>query len=179
MSRYSDIKRGQRLNQALTAYTTYLTTPRTPNLNTRGARPAQTTLYVEPYGFDIASDQIVAVRNPTEGYNQLNTLINGAGLQSLVANALGGKTAISRTGFTPARLITFQNNTRSVSVSTSNVTGQRYLKYSGNRYACAFGKRVAGDDLIDAINALRSAAKARTGFEVNRVSVTPERIKFR
>lgn len=175
MARYSDIRRGQRLNQSLQNYVTYLTTPRTPNLNTRGARAAQRNVYIEPYGVDVATDEIFVVRSPVEGYNRLATLINGAGTQSQVGDTAGAKTPNEVAGFQPAKLVTFENATRSVTVATSDITQNRYLKYAGERYSCAFGKKTATDDLLDAIEILRAAAKARANLEINRVSVTVER----
>jgi hypothetical protein len=80
-----------------------------------------------------------------------------------------------------ARVTTFENATRSVSVATSDVTSQRYLKYSGDRFSCAFGKatKAGTGKMVDLFDALKSALKARDGLAINRVSLTPERYAFR
>jgi hypothetical protein len=180
MTRYSDIRRGAQLNEALTNYVQYLTTPRTPKTNTRGARPAQQQVFVLPYSIDLGTDQVVAVKSPTEGVNRLVPLINNTtDTQAEVLTAKGSKTPVVIQGFSPARLVTFENTTRSVTVATSDITKSKYLKYAGDRYQCAFGKKAANDDINDAFNILLAAAKARTGLEVNRVSMQPERISRR
>ena len=181
MSRYSDIRRGAQLNQALTRYTSYLTTPRTSNVNSRGALDAQQTVGVVPFDLDITGDY-VAVRSPVAGVSQLKDEIDGVtGLKVLAAADLNSKTAQAVTGFKPARVVTFQNATRAVTVATSDVTSQQYLKYSGDRFSCAFGRatKTGTGKMVDLFDALKVALKARTGLAVNRVSLTPERYSFR
>lgn len=179
MSRFSDIRRGAQLNAKLQAYITYLSTPRTPNLGTRGARDPQIQLYVVPYSFDVATDEVVPVRAPVDSWNLLSTFINGAGAQSEAVNTLGSKVPLNSPGFRPARVIVFQNTTRSVTVTTSDITGGKYLKYAGTRHQSPFGRKVATDDMVDGYNIIEAALKARTGFEVNRVSLQPERVSGR
>lgn len=53
MGRYTDIRRGAQLNQALGNYITYLQTPRDPQVGSRGARPPQRQVYVTPFNFDL------------------------------------------------------------------------------------------------------------------------------
>lgn len=181
MGRYSDIRRAAQLNQALTNYTSYLTTPRTPNVNSRGALAAQKTIGVIPFDLDITDDYI-AVRSPESGVARLQTVIDGvSGLKVFDTNELTGLTAASITGFKPARVTTFENTTRSVAVSTSDVTNQQYLKYNGDRFSCAFGRQTSAGTgkMIDLFDTLKAALKARSNLEVNRVSLVPERYRFR
>ena len=181
MSRYSDIRRGAQLNQSLTRYTSYLTTPRTPNVNSRGALDAQQSVGVIPFDLDI-TDDYVAARSPVAGVSRLQSVIDGvSGLKVLAGNDLTGQTAQAVTGFKAARVTTFENATRGVTVATSDVTNQQYLKYSGDRFSCAFGRATAAGTgkMIDLFDALKGALKARTGLAINRVSLTPERYAFR
>lgn len=180
MTRYSDIKRGARLNNQLTNYIQYLSTPRTPNPNSRGARPDQNRVYVVPYGVDLGTSEVVGVNTPAAGYNRLAAnVINTTDTQAEVADALGSKTAVGVSGFSPAKLVTFENATRSVTVATSDITQNKYLKYSGTRFACAFGRKTATDDIFDAFAKLKEVCLARTNLEVNRVSLTLERVRGR
>lgn len=180
MSRYSDIRRGAQLKTALDNYVQYLQTPRAPRLNTRGARAAQIRTFIVPYGIDIAADEVVPVSSPAAGYNRLQGLINSTNnTQAEVTNDVGTKTPTNVVGFSPARLVTFENATRSVTTPTSDVTKREYLKYAGTRFQCAFGRKVAADDLYDAFQILKTAALGRPNLAVNRVSLINERIRSR
>jgi len=179
MARYSDIRRGAQLQAALTAYTTYLTTARTPNLSTTNDRPVQIGAGVIPFGTDIAGD-MVSVNCPQTGATRLKTLIDGVdGAKVFTAAEVTGDIE-DIIGFKPARITTFENATKTKTIETSEVTGQRYLKYAGERFSAPFGRETkAGTDrMIPVFNALKAALLARTGLAVNRVSLSPEKFDF-
>lgn len=174
--RYSRIREAGQLNLALTNYIQYLTQPRERNVGTRGARPESRKVYVQPFGFDIPTDEIAEVNNSVDGYNALNAEINGAagaevqpGRGSLASALVGG--------FTPARVVWFRNATRSTSVVRSQVTNLQYLKYAGDRFSCAFGRKAAGDDEHDAFREIKTAL-VNPAFAVNRVSLSREKYRY-
>lgn len=176
-ARYSNIRQGRQLNDALGNYITYLQTPRTPKINSRGDRPPSQVVYVVPFGQDLATDEVTPVNSPTAGVGRLSGLINAAGTGGEVLTTLGAKTPAYVEGFNPARLVTFENATKTKTVATSDVTKLPYLKYTGERFTCAFGRKTATDDLEDVFQALYAAARARTGLQVNRISLVIERFK--
>jgi hypothetical protein len=183
MPRMSDVKRGRQLNEALTRYTSYLTTVRTPNVNSRGARAAQTVCGVIPFDIELGAGEIIQVNSPTEGVAALSTIINeNPGSEVLTGNGLNGKTVAVFRGFKPARVVVVQATTRSVTVATSGITGSRYLKYQNtDRFSCAFGRQsdASTGKMVTVFQELKGRYRNRTGFEINRVSITPEKFSFR
>lgn len=177
-SRYSDIRRGAQLQQDLTNYITYLSTPRTPNVGGGDARGAQRQLYVTPFGQDIETDETVRVQAKTTSYTALTPYIvtgNGASVETTP----GAKTVIGVNGYKPARVVWFRNTTRQVRVERSNVTNRQYLHYEGNRDSCPFGRAAATDDQIDVFNAIKADILTATSTNaVNRVSLTREKISL-
>jgi hypothetical protein len=178
-SRYSRIRQAQQLAESLRNLRLYEDTPRQPRVNSRGARDPSKNTYVVPYGLDLETDEVARVRNSVQGYTALATRINQAGTQGAITDALGTKTVRVVGGYRPARLVWFRNATRSVQEKTSDVTKDKYLKYNGDRSSCAFGRNVATDNLYDAFNNIKTAVlQANPTLEVNRVSLTPEVIRY-
>lgn len=178
-NRYSDIRRGAQLNDALTKYISYLQTPRVPNLNSRGARPQQQNVFVVPFNFDLATDEVIPLRASQDGVNVLATFINNAATNAELLTTIGSKQPVSNTGFKPAKVVYFRNTTRSVTVATSDITGRKYLKYAGDTYTAPFGRKTATDDQNDCFNAIKGLILAQTGFEIQRVSLQVEKLSAR
>jgi hypothetical protein len=179
MSRYSRIRQAAQLQLALTALRAYDDTPRTPQLNTRGAQGPFTNVYVNPFGFDIETDEVIRVRNNAPAYTALATAINTTDTGAEVTNALGSKTVAIRGGFSAARIIWFRNATRSVTTPRSAVTNLQYLKYAGDRSSCAFGRKAATDNMHDAFSQIKGVLlTSNAGLAVNRVTLQPERVRY-
>lgn len=176
MSRYSDIYRAGRLSQALANLNARRTNPPPPQINSRGARGAQTTIYLSPFSYDIAIATLLEQKNNSDSWNALNTLFATANEASAVTT-LGANTAVSRRGFSAAAMVVNRSATRNVQVTTSDLTGLQYLKYNTDRLSLKFGRGAADDDEEDAFNALRAAyLAANTNFEINRVSWKREKV---
>jgi hypothetical protein len=176
MGRFSDIRRGGELKQALDSYVQYLQNPPARQINSRGDRDPSITAYVTPFGFDIEADEVVEVSANEQGFNRLQAIVNGAGTGAQVSNALGSASVTQVGRFRPARVTTFENGTKTKTVERSRYTNQQYLKYAGDRFSCPFGRNTATDDIDDAYQQIRAALKARAGLAVNRVSLSPERL---
>ena len=177
-TRYSDIRKAGQLQQALQNYITHISTPRTPRINTRGPRDTSKVVYLAPFTITVDLDEVVMARVNPEHYTKLGTPINAAS-GAEVLEALGAKSLVDVGKFTAARLVLFENSTRSVTVATSDVTGLQYLKYAGERYSCPFGAQAATDDLIDAYQAAKAAVLAAgttANADVKRVSLIRERV---
>ena len=172
--RFSDIKRAAKLQAALTGYLEYLSTPPSTTLPTYKARPEQKALMLSPFGLTLPGTGAKAlVYAGVPSATRLQTVVAGP---ADIADA--GNTAKKVLNFHPARVITFEDATKTVSLGTSKFTKQSYRKYGGERFAMPFGMKTAGDLEIDVADLLRTALKARAGLEVNRVSFTPERRKL-
>lgn len=172
--RFSDIKRAGRLSQALTAYSEYLARPPVTTLPDYKPRPANFAIRITPFGLTLPTGEFASVNGNQEGFDRLSPIITGLGQVAAAQN--GDKQVV---GFIPARLITFENATKTATTERSKFTNQQYRKYAGDRFACPFGAANPTDKEIEVAKEVRSAAKARTGLEVNRVSFTPERQKLR
>lgn len=169
--RFSDIRRAAKLNAALTAYQAYLAKPPSTTLPTYKARPDQVSLGVSPFGLTLATGTNALVRAAEASFSALGTEI---AKEASCAAATADSTKLI--GFRPARITVFQNATKPApTLGTSKFTGLPYRVYAGDRFACPFGAKTGTDKEIDTSNKLIAAFKARTAFEINRVSVTPER----
>lgn len=179
--RFSRIKKGAYYNGALQNYIEYLqqAATRQPNVGSRGALPARQQVFVEPFGKDMGSGNVVAVFAAETSVTELADDINFAGTGARVLTTLGGNTVVAAPGFSPARVNYFRNANRSVTTPVSKFTGKEYLKYAGSRFSCPFGRNTASDDQDDAFAAVKARLMAQTGLAVKRVSLQPERWRQR
>ncbi|HSP30451.1 MAG TPA: hypothetical protein VLO13_00295, partial [Halomonas sp.] len=136
MSRYSDIKRAAKLKVGLDNYINHLQTlgTRPSRIGTRGPMNLDVTVFFAPFTVTVAIDEVVSGRCTTESSTKLLAIVNGAD-DAAVGTALGGNSLVDLGKFRPARIVYFENSTRSVSVQTSDVTGLQYLKYAGERFS--------------------------------------------
>ena len=177
-TRYSRIRSANQLADALAKLRAYEDRPKTPKVNSRGARDPAKNVYIVPFGKDLDTDEVVRVRNSIDGYAALNLQINASGTQGEVTDARGTKTPVVIPGYRPARIVWFRNQTRSVTVGRSDATGIQYLKYNGDRSTCAFGRKATTDNQYDAFDEVKTAITNAPGLVVNRVTLTPERIRY-
>lgn len=181
-NRYSDIKRGAKLQEGLNNYINYLQTlgTRPSRIGQLGPRNLDKLLFVKPFLIDVGATEVLSAQNTTDGYNQLQTYINGSTLASVTDN-IGTDTLAALGGFRAARVILFLNSTRSVTVERSDVTNLEYLRYAGTRYSCAFGATADTDDIMDAFADVKAATiAALSGANaVCRVSLSRERITLK
>ena len=174
--RYSDIKRGAELNQALGNYITYLQTPRPRNINSRGAQGTTKTVYGAPFNIEFEVDVVYASRVNPDHFTALSTYINQAGSGAQVLEAPGANSIGNAYRYRLPRVIWFRNTTRTVSVVTSDITGLRRLSYAGDRFSCPFGANADSDDQATTFNQIKSNILGATAgtYEVNRVSLSKE-----
>lgn len=171
MSRFSDIRRGARLNEALTNYQAYLARPVSTALPTYKARPAVIPLEITPFGFALPASTFARV-NGNASWLTINAVPEVAAATEVKA---ASSNAGELSGFTPARVVWFRNATKTVSTETSKFTGQRYRKYEGERLSMPFGQKNGTDREFVVGQSIKSALKSITTFAVNSVSITPER----
>lgn len=176
-NRYSDIKRGAELNTALNNYINHLQSLGTApsGIGTQGPRNLDKLLFVMPFTAEVGATSKLAAKNTTEGYNQLQTYINGSTFAETTDN-IGTDTLVQLPKFRAARVVLFLNATRSVTVERSDVTNLEYLKYAGTRYSCAFGATADTDDQMEAFIDVKTAIIGALGGTnaVCRVSLSRE-----
>jgi hypothetical protein len=180
-SRFSRVKQGAYLKSSLDNYIEYLqeAATRQPQVNSRGARPDQRYAYVVPFDKDIGTGKSIMISVAVDSYNKLSPKINASGTGGeIIASASSGD-VVSGSGFSPARVVYFENANRTVTTPNSKFTGKEYLKYTGTRYSCPFGRKTATDDLFDAFAAIKSEILTGNSNEVKRVSLTAEKWRSR
>lgn len=178
--RYSRITQSARYTQALNRYVQYLqgTLTRTSRVGTQGARGNTKTVYVVPFGFDLPTSTYVKSTVKPDDYTFLAPRINTSGTGGEVLENTVGDIE-QRTGFSAARVVSFINSTRVVSVVPSDITGLQYLKYNGDRRSCPFGRKTATDDLFDSFDAIKAALRtANASAAVCRISLQKERYNY-
>lgn len=176
MGRYSDIKRAARLKVGLDNYINHLQTmgTRPSRIGTQGARNLDETLFIQPFTVTVGVSEFVSARCTTDSRTKLLTIVNGAA-DAAVTITLGANDLIDLGKFRPARVVYFENSTRSVSVQTSDVTGLQYLKYAGDRFSLPFGAQTATSDQTDAFLAAKAAIlTANAAAAIKRVSLGRE-----
>lgn len=174
--RFSDVKRGAKLNTALNNYINYLQTAgtRPSRIGTQGPRNLSVYLYIQPFTVTVAADEYLQARCTPDSDTKLRAIVNGVS-DAAVTNTLGANTVITLPKFKAARIVYFENSTRSVSVQSSDVTGLQYLKYNGERFSIPFGAQAAANDQTDAfLQAKAAILAANAAAAVKRVSLTRE-----
>lgn len=176
-NRYSDIKRGARLQEGLTNYVNYLNTlgTRPTKIGQYGPRNLDKLLFVQPFTAQVDTTEFCSAQNTTDGFTTLGTYINGSTFAATTDN-LGAGTLVQFPKFRAARVVLFRNATRSVTVVRSDVTNLEYLKYAGERFSCAFGATADTDDQMEAFADVKTATLAalQGANAVCRVSLSRE-----
>ncbi len=178
--RYRDIRRGNQLKNALDKYTSYLQTlgDTPPNLNSKGPIGPRVNIEIEPFGL-----------KEGEGPNRVLVRAGAADLQVLavlftpdtdakIVNPASAN-AVRFDGFRPARVVTFMNPTRVVSIATSKITNNQYLKYQGKSRNCPFGRNADTDELFTSFGKI--VTRFHTQFanqQVRRISLQVEKVAF-
>lgn len=176
--RYSDIKRAAKLEQARQAYIAYLqgAAARPSGIGTQGARDLSQILYVAPFTVTVEPDEVLPARCNPQHFVAIGANINASTIAE-AADALGAKSVISLPKFAAARVVFFRNNTRQASVETSDVTGLKYLKYTGTRFSVPFGAGTAAADMMDAFLDVKSRIlTANVAAATKRVSLIREKV---
>lgn len=175
--RYSDIKRGAKLQQAFTNLQAYeaAAATRPSKIGTRGARGLNKTVYIAPFTTHIDADEIVQARVKPEAFTIISPAILGGTTKADIAETLGAKSLVTFPSFRASRIVFFQNASRIATVTRSERTNMEYLKYTGNTYSCPFGATVDADDEMEAFLDIKAALLTTfANSEVKRVSLSRE-----
>ena len=180
--RYSRIASSARLRPALDKYIQHLsgTATRTSRINTRGAIGEKQEVAIIPFTFTVNAGEKVIVTTNKDDLQSQSGVIN-ASSRAQIDTAVSAVTSPLRIpGFRAARVVSFINASRAVSVATSDVTGLQYLKYNGTRRSVVFGAQSANDDERDAFLDVKARiSTANAAAAVKRISLVPERSQYR
>lgn len=147
---------------------------REPNIDLTRRRENQTQLYLEPFGFAL-TNQMVRSQAAESHVPILLPFITAGDNAALQSTAPTDKAPIKLNGFAPARVVWQRNKTYEVEVATSRVTKRKYRKYIVDRFSCPFGAKNASSDMISAFNDIKTLLLAEAQYEINRVSLIPEK----
>lgn len=175
VSRFSDIKRSNKLSEAYTNYKTWQDRPYDPQPNTRGASKNTKVVYLNPFGLPVTVGELYSSKTDPNTYAELSALVNASD-GGEVTDTLGSSTVKRSRGFSAARVIWFRNASRVVSVARSEITNLQYLKYAGDRLSIPFGQATGTDEEISVFESIKAAALSNGSFDVSRVSLKRERI---
>ncbi|MBD2204939.1 hypothetical protein H6G33_04230 [Calothrix sp. FACHB-1219] len=191
MGKYSDIRRGRELNEALTklrawedlskdAKQTLYKGQRGTSVRVDANRVAG---YVESFGLSGRIYLPVKLLSSTQTANAslISTVRNAADDtgRTLAANftlPTGGTKLDGLTGYKPAKISLTQRGA-AVSDNKSRITNIEYKRYDNKSVASPFGsKNTGGETYLDAVAAIRAQSAIATFLndKGNRISFTPE-----
>lgn len=173
MGRFRDVRRGARLNEALTNYQAYLARSVSTALPNYKAKANPIALQITPFGFDLPTGSFARV-NGNEGWATVNGM---AGVTNATTVAPAGANANQIRGFRPARVTWFRSTTKSVTNEQSRYTLQTYRKYTGDRFSMPFGQRADTDREFEVADKIKTALKSDPAYVISRVSITPEMMR--
>jgi hypothetical protein len=168
--RFSDIRRAPLLAQALSNYQAYEArdlAERGQNIGTKG--PASPALYVAitPFTLSLAAGDSYKCRTTTRNHNQLSSYLSTYSSTTLTNATKNGE-------FKPATVRLFVKT--GSTVSTSKITGIRYLKSNGNSYSHPFGASSGTDKEYEVFEGIATALQAASAN--NHVTYTPEKFQL-
>lgn len=133
-------------------------------VGTRGPRAPQTELAIQPFGLELPSGEKALVRAAQTGYTALSSALG-----THASTTLTGAGKLN--GYKPARLVAFFRTGTGVA-TPSEITGTKYLKYTGARHSVPFGAATNTEKEYDVFLDIASAIRA--GGQNRSVSYQPE-----
>ena len=151
--RFSQILVGARGEAAKTKYLDRLRgMGQGENIGTKGNRPASKYIYIQPFGTELPATVRFRVSALVPSWDSLKTAIGTRATDTI----LGTQQQIKATGFTAARAVRRTIDT-SGTVSTSKLSGLKYLKYNSTSMSAPFGRKDATDSEGEAQTEIRTA----------------------
>lgn len=163
--RYSRIVTASRYAKALDNYIKYVsgTAERQTKIGQGTKRPPSKTLYVTPFGLKTATNQFIEVSAAETAYTDYSANLTGYVKATLTS---GTESSIKPSGFRPARISIKTGSSEAGTVTTSKVTGMKYLSYGGKSSSVPFGRK----ETADAESAVFEILKTKIATSTNKVS---------
>ncbi len=151
--RFSQVLTGARGEVAKTKYLDRLKgMGQGENIGTKGNRPNSKTLYIEPFNAEFPNDIYVRVSALEPAWNALSGSIGSRTLPTIASSDV----SVKLTGFKAARVVR-RTKDSSGTVTTSKLTGLKYLKYNSTSLSAPFGKVSATEKQLEAQNVIKAA----------------------
>lgn len=167
---------GKFSNKVITTYKAYLDNPEiakqeNPVLN----RPPSVAVYIEPFSFDLATDQMAKVSTSQPSLTTYLNNVNAGGVR-LTSTLASGETGFRVAKFRPARVQIKTGRSSTGTREISKTSGLPYKYYGGRSISIPFGRRAVGEDQQQAFDAIR--ASILTGASTTNpplVTLSPEK----
>lgn len=146
-----------------------------PNVGSGNPKPAQTELYIKPFGLDLDTDQFLKVNGTTERWSSYQSQLTGYAKADL--NEAGGEFFLKLRNVTPAKIIIKTGMSTTPTVKTAVATKRKYANYGGTAGSLPFGRQTAGENELEAYQAIRALILA-TGLntQTSRISRQKEKV---
>jgi hypothetical protein len=151
--RFHNVLRGYRGEAAKTKFLDHLRgIGQGENIGTKGSRPPSKKLYVQPFGQNLGATLYLQVSALVPSYDALSGYGEVTGRVKATLDA--AETSVKIQGFTAARVVRRQKD-GSGTVSTSKLTGLKYLKYNAPSVSVPVGRKSATDTQGEMIDDIR------------------------
>ena len=146
-----------------------------PNVGNGNPKPAQTELYIKPFGIDLDTDQYLKVNGTTERWSSYQTQLTGYAKDDL--NESGGEFFLKLRNVSPAKIVIRTGMSTTGTVKTAVATKRKYVSYGGTAGSLPFGRQTAGENELEAYQAIRGLILA-TGLntQTSRISRQKEKV---
>lgn len=167
---------GKFSNKVVTTYKAYLDNPEiakqeNPVLN----RPPSQPLYIEPFSFDLATDQYAKVSASQPVVSARLSAVNTNGVRTVTTLATA-ETAFRIDRFRPAKIMIVEGRSATGTREVSKTSGLPYKYYGGRRTSIPFGRATAAEDQAQAFSIIRTAIIGATPNAASPiVTLQPER----
>jgi hypothetical protein len=159
--RYRRILGAAKYYAAIDNYIKYITdsTKKGENVGKGKARPEQQVYYINPFGLDLGGRLFIKVSAAKPTFDKYKSAVTAArAKETLTAGT--EKMLRKPEGFQPAKAIITTgrvSGSANAKVSTSKVTGMKYLNYGGTSTSMAFGKGTDTETFVTAAAAIKTA----------------------
>ena len=167
--RYSRIQQASRLAAESAAYIEWLSGKgnRQPNIGTKGAKPATTIVYIEPFNEALATTQLVKQSANSSALSTYEAALTGHVNLTLPA----GDSALKLRGYRAPR-VNIVTPGGAESTKTSHITGAKYVSKGNKSVSIPFGKSATTDTEISVFSSISGNA----AFTGKKVYLIPEKI---
>jgi hypothetical protein len=157
-------------------YVNYLSTldDRQPNIGQGKPRPPQTTVYITPFGKDLAANQFLVASATAARWNTFKTAIGNKAKDTLT----GADSVLNLDAVRVAKVVIKTGISTTKQIKSSSRTKRKYITYGGEAGSIPFGRNVETDDEYDVYQGLVTAIKANSAFSATTMKISRIKEKF-
>lgn len=126
-------------------------------IGTKGNRPASVELYITPFALPLGSTVLIEASALQPAWDLFKGLSE---VSSRVKTVLAeSETSVNLRSYAPPRVIRRQTNNTAGTVTTSKLTGLKYLKYNTQTNSIPFGKKTGDTSPYDVFEDIAQQAR--------------------